>query len=133
MVLWWFTIMPSVLAHFSLATWIKFPLGQLIFTLPLQPVSLHWVRGTPGYAILIYTSFLFLLTTRDVEIGGALRQLRVSFRDADVSKPKNTILLYYESIRMAHIQGAFERDKKWNIVADEGFGICFHSFGGNND
>ena len=108
--LWWFTIMPSVLAHSSLATWIKFPLGGTYsFSLPQWSAYIGFAKAL-GYAILIYTSFLFLLTTRDVEIGGALRQLRVSFRKAFfvmlMFRNLNTILLDYESIRMAQIARA---------------------------
>ncbi len=102
--------MPSFLAHSSLATWVKFPIGGTYsFSLPQWSAKIGLSKAM-GYAVLIYTSFLFLLTTRDVEIGGALRQLRVSFRKAFfvmlMFRNLNTILLDYESIRMAQVARA---------------------------
>jgi len=110
LLLWWFTVMPSVLSYSPLATWFKFPLGGAYsFSLPQWSAYVGFAKAL-GYGVLIYTSFLFLLTTRDAEIGGALRQLRVSFRKAFfvmlMFRNLNTILLDYESIRMAQVARA---------------------------
>jgi energy-coupling factor transporter transmembrane protein EcfT len=110
MLLWWFTIMPSALSYSSIATWIRIPIGaSYSFLLPEASAYVGFAKAI-GYAVLIYTSFLFLLTTRDVEIGGALRQLRVSFRKAFfvmlMFRNLNTILLDYDNIRMAQVARA---------------------------
>jgi energy-coupling factor transporter transmembrane protein EcfT len=110
LLLWWFTVMPSVLSYSPLATWLKFPVGaSYAFFLPKWSAYVGFAKAL-GYGVLIYTSFLFLLTTRDVEIGGALRQLRVSFRKAFfvmlMFRNLNTILLDYESIKMAQVARA---------------------------
>ncbi len=108
--LWWFTIMPSYLSHSTLATWVKFPIGaSYSISLPQWSAYVGFSKAL-GYGVLIYTSFLFLLTTRDIEIGGALRQIKVSFRKAFfvmlMFRNLNTILLDYESIRMAQVARA---------------------------
>ncbi len=61
----------------------------------------HWsptvaLSKALGYGIMIYTSFLFVLTTRDVEIAGVFRQFKVSirkafFRNTDVQKLEHII------------------------------------------
>ena len=105
LLLWWFTIMPTALSFSSVATWARIPIGaSYSFSLP------HWspivaFSKALGYAVLIYTSFLFLLTTRDVEIAGALRQLKLSFKKsffvALMFRNLNAILLDYQDIKMA--------------------------------
>ncbi len=110
LLLWWFTVMPSMLSYSPWATWIKVPIGgNYSFLLPQLSAYLGFAKAL-GYAVLIYASFLFLLTTRDVEIGGALKQLRLSFRKAFfimlMFRNLNTTLLDYENIRMAQIARA---------------------------
>jgi energy-coupling factor transporter transmembrane protein EcfT len=110
LLLWWFTIMPSAISYSPIATWVKIPIdGSYSFLLPESSAYVGLAKAL-GYAVLIYTSFLFLLTTRDVEIGGALRQLRLSFRKSFfvmlMFRNLNTILLDYENIRMAQIARA---------------------------
>jgi energy-coupling factor transporter transmembrane protein EcfT len=110
LILWWFTVMPAVFINSSYFTWIKFSLGNSYpFLLP-QWSAYIGVAKALGYAIVIYSSFLFLLTTRDVEIGGMLRQLKLSFRKAFfvmiMFRNLNTIMLDYESIRMAQVARA---------------------------
>jgi energy-coupling factor transporter transmembrane protein EcfT len=110
LLLWWFTIMPSMLSNSPLATWIRVPIGKSYpFLLPEWSAYVGFAKAL-GYGVLIYTSFLFLLTTRDVEIGGALRQLRLSFRKSFfvmlMFRNLNTILIDYENIRMAQIARA---------------------------
>lgn len=110
LLLWWFTIMPGVLSYSPLATWIRVPIGGAYsFLVPEWSARVGFAKAL-GYAVLIYTSFLFLLTTRDVEIGGALRQLRLSFRKAFfvmlMFRNLNTLLLDYENIKLAQIARA---------------------------
>ena len=107
LLLWWFTIMPSVFLQMAIFTWAKVPIGAAYaISLPQWSAYVGFAKAL-GYALLIYTSFLFLLTTRDVEIGGALRQLKVSFRKSFfvmlMFRNLNTVLLDYESIRMAQV------------------------------
>jgi energy-coupling factor transporter transmembrane protein EcfT len=103
--LWWFTSMFAHLDFSSLTTWAKIPLGAaLSFSLPYWSEIIALSKAL-GFALLIYTSFLFLLTTRDVEISGALLQSRLSFRKAFFTalmfRNMNTLLLDYENIRIA--------------------------------
>ena len=105
LLLWWFTIMPSALSFSSIATWVRVPIGaNYAFSLPEWSTMVALSKAL-GYGVLIYTSFLFLLTTRDVEIAGALRQLRLSFRKsffvALMFRNLNTILLDYQDIKIA--------------------------------
>lgn len=107
LLLWWFAIMPAALSSASWATWIRIPIGaDASFTLAQWAVKIAFSKAL-GYAVLIYTSFLFLLTTRDVEIAGALRQLKLSFRKsffvALMFRNLNTILLDYQNIKMAQV------------------------------
>lgn len=103
--LWWFTIMPAPLSLSSWTTWVRIPTGlSYSFSLP-QWSTIVALSKALGYGVLIYTSFLFLLTTRDVEIAGALRQLRLSFRRAFfvalMFRNLNTMLLDYQNIKIA--------------------------------
>jgi energy-coupling factor transporter transmembrane protein EcfT len=105
LLLWWFTIMPSSLSFSSATTWARIPIGVTYsFSLPQWSTTVALSKAL-GYGVLIYTSFLFLLTTRDVEIAGALRQLRLSFRKsffvALMFRNLNTILLDYQDIKIA--------------------------------
>jgi len=105
LLLWWFTIMPSALSFSQTATWVRIPIGaNYAFSLPEWSTMVALSKAL-GYGVLIYTSFLFLLTTRDVEIAGALRQLRLSFRKAFfvalMFRNLNTILLDYQDIKIA--------------------------------
>ena len=105
LLMWWFTIMPSALSFSSVATWVKIPIGSsYAFSLPQWATMVAFSKAL-GYGVLIYTSFLFLLTTRDVEIVGALRQLRLSFKKAFfvalMFRNLNTILIDYENIKIA--------------------------------
>ena len=108
--LWWFTVMPGAISSSSLFTWAKIPIGPTYpFSLPRWAVTVAFSKVL-GFGVLIYTSFLFLLTTRDTEIGGALRQLRLSFRKSFfvmlMFRNLNTILLDYQNIRSAQIARA---------------------------
>jgi energy-coupling factor transporter transmembrane protein EcfT len=103
--LWWFTVMPSALSFSQMATWVRVPLGvSYAFSIPQWSATIAFSKAL-GYGVLIYTSFLFLLTTRDVEIAGALRQLRLSFRKSFfvslMFRNLNTILLDYQDIKIA--------------------------------
>ena len=105
LLLWWFTIMPSALSFSNTATWARISLGpSYAFSIPSWSVTVALSKAL-GYGVLIYTSFLFLLTTRDAEIAGALRQLRLSFRKsffvALMFRNLNTILLDYQDIKIA--------------------------------
>jgi energy-coupling factor transporter transmembrane protein EcfT len=105
LLMWWFAVMPSALSFSPAATWVRIPLGAgYPFYLSQWSVMVALSKAL-GYAVLIYTSFLFLLTTRDVEIAGALRQLRLSFKRsffvALMFRNLNTMLIDYESIKIA--------------------------------
>ena len=105
LLLWWFTIMPSTLSYSPWATWTKIPIGtSYAFLVPQWSIKIAFSKAL-GYAVLIYTSFLFLLTTRDTEIAGALRQLKLSFKRAFfvglMFRNLNTILLDYQDIKIA--------------------------------
>ncbi|MGO8806236.1 MAG: energy-coupling factor transporter transmembrane component T family protein [Candidatus Bathyarchaeia archaeon] len=105
LLLWWFTIMPSAISFSSAATWARISIGAgYSFSLPQWAATVAFAKAL-GYAVLIYTSFLFLLTTRDVEIAGALRQLKLSFKKsffvALMFRNLNAILIDYQDIRMA--------------------------------
>jgi energy-coupling factor transporter transmembrane protein EcfT len=105
LLLWWFMIMPRALDFSPIATWYRLPFGAVEgFHLPYWSAVVALSKAM-GYGVLIYTSFLFLLTTRDVEIAGAMRQLRLSFRKsffiALMFRSLNTLLLDYENIRIA--------------------------------
>ncbi len=74
--------------------------------LPISVTSLEVaVSKALGYAVMIYSAFLFLLTTRDSEIMGALLQLGFKFKQAFflalTLRNLNTMMNDYESIRMA--------------------------------
>ena len=102
--------MPSALTFSSAGTWVRISTGGIFsFSLP-QWATMVALSKALGYGVLIYTSFLFLLTTRDVEIAGALRQFRLSFKKsffvALMFRNLNTILLDYENIKIAQIARA---------------------------
>jgi len=105
LLLWWFSIMPQALSFSPLTTWARIPTGGIFaFELPQSSIMVAFSKAM-GYGVLIYTSFLFLLTTRDVEIAGVLRQLRLSFRRAFfvtlMFRNLNTILIDYQNIKIA--------------------------------
>ena len=107
LLLWWFTVMPAALSFSSWSTWARIPIGEAYsFSKPEWALNIALGKAL-GYGVLIYTSFLFLLTTRDVEIAGCLRQLKLSFRKsffiALMFRNLNTILIDYENIRMAQV------------------------------
>ena len=102
--------MPGVISSSSLFTWGKISFGPVYsFLMPQWSTTVAFSKAL-GFGVLIYTSFLFLLTTRDTEIGGALRQLRLSFRKSFfvmlMFRNLNTILLDYQNIRSAQIARA---------------------------
>jgi len=102
---WYFTIMPSVITLSPIATLWKIPIGaSFAISIPQASATVAFAKSL-GYGVLIYTSFLLLLTTRDAEIAGALRQLRLSFKKsffvALMFRNLNTILLDYENIKIA--------------------------------
>jgi len=108
--LWWFTVMPGVLSFSSLFTWVRIPVGAVYsFSLPEWTAKVAFAKAL-GFGVLIYSSFLFLLTTRDTEIGGALKQVRLSFRQSFfvmlMFRNLNTILMDYQNIRSAQIARA---------------------------
>ena len=105
LLLWWFTIMPGTLSYSPTVTWAKISFGATYsFSLSEWATNVAFAKAL-GYGVLIYTSFLFLLTTRDVEIAGALRQLRLSFKKSFfvtlMFRNLNTILLDYQNIKIA--------------------------------
>ena len=105
LLMWWFTVMPSAFSFSPVATWVRIPLGASYqFLLSQSSIVVAFAKAL-GFGVLIYTSFLFLLTTRDVEIAGALRQLRLSFRKAFfvtlMFRNLNTILIDYQNIKIA--------------------------------
>ncbi|MEM4092921.1 MAG: energy-coupling factor transporter transmembrane component T [Conexivisphaerales archaeon] len=104
LILWFISITPASLDAYPF-TWFSIKVGGLVaFTLPSASVTVA-IGKALGYGVLIYTSFLFLLTTRDTEIAGALRQLKASFRAAFFAalmfRNLNIILIDYENIRTA--------------------------------
>jgi energy-coupling factor transporter transmembrane protein EcfT len=105
LLLWWFSVMPSALSLSPVATWVRIPIGASYPFLLSQSSIMVALSKALGFGVLIYTSFLFLLTTRDVEIAGALRQLRLSFKRAFfvalMFRNLNTILIDYENIKIA--------------------------------
>jgi energy-coupling factor transport system permease protein len=105
LLLWWFTIMPTALSFSPVTTWERIPVGTSFSFLLPQWAPIVALSKALGYAVLIYTSFLFLLTTRDVEIAGALRQLKFSFKKsffvALMFRNLNAILIDYQDIKMA--------------------------------
>jgi energy-coupling factor transport system permease protein len=103
-ILWFISITPATLDVYPY-TWMALPAGSAIaFTIPAASVTVAAAKAL-GYGVLIYTSFLFLLTTRDTEIAGALMQLKASFKAAFYTalmfRNLNIILLDYENIRIA--------------------------------
>jgi len=76
----------------------------VIIQVPQEAVDLALAKAL-GYGVLIYAAFLFLLTTRDAEIVGALLQLKVKFKQAFFAalmfRNLNTILLDYDNVRVA--------------------------------
>ena len=105
LLLWWFSVMPSALSFSPTATWVRIPIGASYpFYLSQWSITVALSKAL-GFAVLIYTSFLFLLTTRDVEIAGALRQLRLSFKKAFfvtlMFRNLNTLLIDYQNIKIA--------------------------------
>jgi energy-coupling factor transporter transmembrane protein EcfT len=102
--LWFILITPAVLDSLPY-TWASIPIGgRYAFTIPSAAITVATAKAL-GYGVLIYTSFLFLLTTRDTEIAGALMQLKASFKAAFYTalmfRNLNIILLDYENIRIA--------------------------------
>jgi energy-coupling factor transporter transmembrane protein EcfT len=103
-ILWFISITPGVLDSYPY-TWAAIATGGgYAFTLPAAAVTVAAAKAL-GYGVLIYTSFLFLLTTRDTEIAGALLQAKASFKAAFYTalmfRNLNIILLDYENIRIA--------------------------------
>ena len=107
LLMWWFTIMPTTLSSSPFATWIKIPIGASYTFSVSQWSNTVAIAKALGYGVLIYTSFLFLLTTRDVEIAGALRQLKLSFKKAFfvalMFRNLNAILVDYQDIKLAQV------------------------------
>jgi energy-coupling factor transporter transmembrane protein EcfT len=103
--MWWVTIMSGALSFSTIFTWARIPLGSSVTFTISQWSNTVAISKTIGYAVLIYTSFLFLLTTRDTEIAGALRQLKFKFKQsffvALMFRNLNAILIDYQDIRMA--------------------------------
>jgi len=105
LLMWWFSVMPSAFSFSPAITWARIPIGgSYPFLLSQSSITVALSKAL-GFAVLIYTSFLFLLTTRDVEIAGALRQLRLSFRRAFfvtlMFRNLNTLLIDYQNIKIA--------------------------------
>jgi energy-coupling factor transporter transmembrane protein EcfT len=103
-ILWFISITPAALDSFPY-TWAVIAIGSAhSFTLPSAAVNVAAAKAL-GYGVLIYTSFLFLLTTRDTEIAGALLQLKASFKAAFYTalmfRNLNIILMDYENIKIA--------------------------------
>jgi energy-coupling factor transporter transmembrane protein EcfT len=105
LLMWWFAVMPSAFSFSPAATWVRIPIGASYPFSLSQWSTMVALSKALGFGVLIYTSFLFLLTTRDVEIAGALRQLRLSFKRAFfvalMFRNLNTILLDYQNIKIA--------------------------------
>ncbi len=104
LLLWFFSTTPAVMDSYPY-TWAFITIGaKYAFTLPSTVVTVAFAKAL-GYGVLIYTSFLFLLTTRDTEIAGALTQLKASFRisffTALMFRNLNIILMDYENIKIA--------------------------------
>ncbi|WP_449462492.1 energy-coupling factor transporter transmembrane component T [Tardisphaera miroshnichenkoae] len=95
--LWWAVFNPSLPG----------PRAELLgLVLPISITSLEVAASKAlGYAVMIYSAFLFLLATRDSEIMGALLQLGFKFKQAFflalTLRNLNTMMSDYESIRMA--------------------------------
>jgi energy-coupling factor transporter transmembrane protein EcfT len=116
LLLWYFSVMPGVFGSSKLITWVKIPVGGVAgFSIPSWTVVIAFSKAL-GFGVLIYTSFLFLLTTRDVEIAGAMRQLRLSFKKAFfiaiMFRNLNTLLLDYEDIKIAQTARAANVNRK---------------------
>ena len=104
LILWFISITPAAMDVYPY-TWASIPVGgAYAFTVPAASVTVAAAKAL-GYGVLIYTSFLFLLTTRDTEIAGALMQLKASFKAAFYTalmfRNLNIILLDYENIKIA--------------------------------
>jgi energy-coupling factor transporter transmembrane protein EcfT len=102
--LWFISMTPAALDSYPY-TWLSVPIGgAYAFTIPSAAVNVAAAKAL-GYGVLIYTSFLFLLTTRDTEIAGAMMQLKASFKAAFYTalmfRNLNIIMLDYENIRIA--------------------------------
>jgi energy-coupling factor transporter transmembrane protein EcfT len=114
--LWWITVMAGTFDFSTWTTWLRLPIGAIAsFTRPSWSVTVASSKAL-GFAVLIYTSFLFLLTTRDTEIAGAMRQLGLSFKKAFfialIFRSLNTLLIDYENIRMAQTARAAGVNRK---------------------
>jgi energy-coupling factor transporter transmembrane protein EcfT len=114
--LWWITAIVGAFDFSPLTTWFRLPIGATYsFTLPYWSAPVAFSKAL-GFAVLIYTSFLFLLTTRDSEIAGAMRQLGLSFKKAFfialIFRSLNTLLMDYENIRMAQTARAASVNRK---------------------
>ncbi len=114
--LWWLTCISGAVDFSLLTTWIRIPLGPASsFMLPSWAATVALSKAL-GFAVLIYTSFLFLLTTRDSEIAGAMRQIGLSFKKAFfialIFRSLNTLLIDYENIRMAQTARAAGVNRK---------------------
>jgi len=105
LLVWYIFIVPGTLDTSKITTWFTFPIGRPIGMLTSSLAEMVAVSKAMGFAVLIYTSFLFLLTTRDTEIAGALVQLKASFKQAFfvalMFRNLNLILLDYDNIRIA--------------------------------
>ena len=110
LLMWWFTIMPTALSLSPVTTWVRIPIDASYTFSVSQWSNTVAIAKAMGYGVLIYTSFLFLLTTRDVEIAGALRQLKLSFKKAFfvalMFRNLNAILIDYQDIKMAQVARA---------------------------
>ncbi|MGC9145631.1 MAG: energy-coupling factor transporter transmembrane component T family protein [Nitrososphaeria archaeon] len=105
LIIWYLFTVPGSLDTSSLTTWFRIPIGRPIGLLTTTLAEEVAVAKALGFAVLIYTSFLFLLTTRDSEIAGALIQLKMSFKQAFfialMFRNLNILLIDYDNIRTA--------------------------------
>jgi energy-coupling factor transporter transmembrane protein EcfT len=107
LILWWLSLMPPALDESPMTSWARIPLGAAVAVDVPRWALVVAVAKVLGFAVMIYSTFLLLLTTRDAEVAGALRQLgvpyRASFYASLVFRNLDTVMADYTNIRNAQV------------------------------
>ncbi len=115
LIIWYILITPATLDRYPF-TWFTISFAKVIvFDVPRWSLTIAASKAL-GIGLLIYTSYLFLLTTRDNEIAGALRQLKISFKAsfyvALLFRNLSIVFMDFGNIRMAQwARGAEVKNK----------------------
>jgi energy-coupling factor transporter transmembrane protein EcfT len=94
----------------------QFPLGQpVVLTISTQNIVVGVTKAL-GYGAMMFVSLMLVMTSRDIEIIGAMRQLRVpyvaSFFTSTMLRSLSMALFDYSTIRQAQLARGISLTKK---------------------